>query len=675
MNTSPARAVHPSPTQLAAFGLGKLAPAEHAEVERHVAECESCCRVLSAIPDDTLMQRLRSNDTLFATSDTDAQPPPKKAAQPAREQEIPPELVDHPRYRIIKLLGAGGMGLVYQAEHRMMERPVALKVIKRNFLSNSTAVERFEREVKAAAKLSHPNIVVAHDAEQAGDLHFLVMEYVDGVSLAKLVEKRGALPVVNSCHYIRQAALGLQHAFERGMVHRDIKPQNLMLTRQGQVKILDFGLARLAREAGPISEDGTERDVAPVAGGLTMAGTILGTPDYMAPEQASDSRQADIRADIYSLGCTLYFLLAGRVPFPQGSVTQKIASQMVHTPPPISQLRQGLPDDLVRIIEKMMAKDPADRFQTPAELAQALLPFAKAAPAAASGVESAMREPAKPSVAGTPTTRIADFGEIPIMEQDVRDPKPRKPSAVTTFLKSPVGIAVAACVCLLMGWGIWSQIGGRDPARGTGSKSDASGSKPKDALAATAPPPRVLMVLPHEGFINADYEPVRAIMEKNAIRVEVTSSEMSPARPQWTQPVKGQRTPDPVMPDVALDEAKPVDYDAVIFVGGSIWEFMGGQPAQRSAKRLMQSMLDEGRLVTGLCAGTNVLAYAGLLRGKQAARSQFIKPEIQEKSGAIWKDSEVILDGQILTGRDYTVAPQFANKLVYLLNQRRQTKK
>ena len=204
------------------------------------------------------------------------------------------------------------MGAVYRAEHRLMDRPVALKVIRGDLLGNEAMVERFRREVKSAARLaSHPNIVAAYDAEQAGETHMLVMEFIEGTDLARLVDRRGPLPVGEACEYARQAALGLQHAFEDGMVHRDIKPQNLMRTTRGQVKILDFGLARFASEVTSQA-------------GMTAEGMVLGSADYIAPEQIDDPHAADIRADLYSLGCTLYFLLSGRPPFPDGSLIQKL---------------------------------------------------------------------------------------------------------------------------------------------------------------------------------------------------------------------------------------------------------------------------------------------------------------------------------------------------------------
>jgi serine/threonine protein kinase len=278
-----------------------------------------------------------------------------------RAAGVPPSLLEHSRYRVIRLLGQGGMGSVYLAEHRHMERQVALKVISPDMVNNADAVRRFRQEVTAAARLGpHPNIVAVHDAEQAGDLHFLVMEFVEGQSLADYLRTRGTLPIAEACDYVRQAALGLQHAHQQGMIHRDVKPHNLMRTPQGQIKVLDFGLARCGRET---DKPRTQ---------LTQQGVLMGTADYMAPEQANDSRVADIRADIYSLGCTLYHLLTGRVPFPEGGTVDKIIKHAVEPPTPVGALRRDLPLGVVRVVEKMMAKAPEQRFQTPAEIAEAL---------------------------------------------------------------------------------------------------------------------------------------------------------------------------------------------------------------------------------------------------------------------------------------------------------------
>ncbi|HSG69626.1 MAG TPA: protein kinase, partial [Planctomycetaceae bacterium] len=289
------------------------------------------------------------------------------------ELDLPASLADHPRYRIVDLLGKGGMGDVYQAEHIVMNRPVALKIINRELVKKSQAVERFRREVHAAARLSHPNIVTAHDAEQAGELHFLVMEFVDGIDLSRLVKERGALPVHEACDYARQAALGLQHAHEQGMVHRDIKPHNLMVTADGTVKILDFGLAGFATESALMEaeeSEGAGSDSIPLH--LTTVGSVMGTPDYIAPEQACDAHSADIRADVYSLGCTLYFLLTGQPPHNATTVIEKLQAHAEHEPPAIESIRVDVPDELAEVIRRMMAKDPKDRFQTPQELADAL---------------------------------------------------------------------------------------------------------------------------------------------------------------------------------------------------------------------------------------------------------------------------------------------------------------
>lgn len=366
------REAHPSLDELTAFDRGHLQSEEREAVERHVAACASCCNRLEALGDDELIVLLRSSAVLsssVALGDTQDLSPNAHDTPPQEDSlaaAVPPELADHPRYRVLAPLGTGGMGIVYKAEHRLMQRIVALKIIHKRLTERTDAVERFRQEVKAAARLGHPNIVAAYDAEQAGDLHFLVMEYIEGTNLDQLVRSQGSLPVALACEIARQAALGLQHAHERGMVHRDLKPHNLLLTSTGQVKILDFGLARFGSESNGAS--------------LTEPGTVLGTPDYIAPEQARDARQADIRADIYSLGCTLYFLLAGRPPFPEGSALQKLMAHQERTPPSLATIRPDVPDGLAHIVERLLAKNPAQRFQTPAEVAEQLTCYAAGDP-------------------------------------------------------------------------------------------------------------------------------------------------------------------------------------------------------------------------------------------------------------------------------------------------------
>jgi uncharacterized protein (TIGR03067 family) len=361
---------HPDPDRLAAFRLGKLGEGELAEIEFHVSRCASCCRELQTLADDSFVALVRqAADPAALTCGPGDTPTDPVAA-------VPRDLLGHPRYLILDKLGQGGMGVVYKARHRLMDRVVALKVLHPGLLDRPDWVERFRREVRGAARLVHPHIVTAYDAEQAGGSHFLVMEYVEGISLARLVEERGPLPVAQACAYARQAALGLQHAHECGMVHRDIKPQNLMVAKEtGRVKILDFGLARFVSEAA--EEAAASPTGADPAGQLTQASTLMGTPEYVAPEQIRAAHAADIRADIYGLGCTLYFLLAGHAPFPHGSPLQKITAHLQAAPRPLAQIRPDVPAALARVLDRMLAKDPAGRYQTPAEVAEALAPWAE----------------------------------------------------------------------------------------------------------------------------------------------------------------------------------------------------------------------------------------------------------------------------------------------------------
>jgi hypothetical protein len=338
---------HPSLAELQAFDSGLLPPGEREPIERHLEDCATCCKTVEALPEGALEAMVR----VYGGRNEKTGCAVGSGAGGRAVPDIPTEFIAHPRYRVLGVLGAGGMGVVYKAIHRLMERVVALKVLNPSLTSRPGFAERFRREVKAAARLGHPNIVTAYDADEAAGRHFLVMEYVAGTTLDRVVAQRGPLPVGEACDLIRQAALGLQHAHERGLVHRDIKPPNLVLTPAGQVKILDFGLARIREEgAGAVSHP---------------SGTFLGTPDYVAPEQARDPGCADIRSDIYSLGCTLYHLLAGRPPFPDGTPLQKLLAHQECSPPPLA----TIPQELTRVLDRMLAKEPGKRYATPADAA------------------------------------------------------------------------------------------------------------------------------------------------------------------------------------------------------------------------------------------------------------------------------------------------------------------
>jgi serine/threonine protein kinase len=328
------------------------------------------------------------------------------------------------------------MGVVYLAPNTLMGRDEVLKVMGRQIIERPGVLDRFLREIRAVARLRHVNIVTAYAAFRLGDSIVFAMEYVDGLDLSRLVKAKGPLPVAHACSFVYQAALGLQHAHDEGLVHRDIKPHNLMLARKGDratVKILDFGLAKVAREEK-------------VDSGLTSQGQALGTPDYIAPEQILDAVSADIRADIYSLGDTLYYLLTARPPFKANSLYDIYQAHISREADPLNLVSTEVPVELASVVARMMAKDPAERFQTPGEVAKALTPFMKKAsggsasgqfqavpPPAATppvpGASSSVATPAKPPAFGPEQPSWDSLIDLREKEGPAPAPLPEAPDA------------------------------------------------------------------------------------------------------------------------------------------------------------------------------------------------------------------------------------------------------
>jgi serine/threonine protein kinase len=393
---------HPTDPILQAYGLGKLDDVSSASVSRHLEGCAKCQRRVAELTSDDFLARLQnaglkpdkspSGRSPAAGSSTDGNSSALVRTRPA--ETLPPELVDHPDYEIVRELGRGGMGVVYLANNRLMGRQEVLKVVGRHLIERPGVGDRFLREIRSAARLHHANIVAAYSALRLGDSLVLAMEYVEGLDLAKIVKTRGPMAIAQASYFIHQAALGLQHAHECGMVHRDMKPANLIVAGEGKkrvVKVMDFGLAKVTSEGETDS-------------GLTREGQMLGTPDFIAPEQIRDAQSADIRADIYSLGCTFYYLLTGGPPFRGEHLWDLYQAHFSMEAGPLNLVRPEVPVELAAVVAKMMAKEPVRRFQTPGEVARALMPFFKPAaqqPVATHSEMSKIEPPVAPASTST----------------------------------------------------------------------------------------------------------------------------------------------------------------------------------------------------------------------------------------------------------------------------------
>jgi eukaryotic-like serine/threonine-protein kinase len=304
----------------------------------------------------------------------DVLPPTRRSAETPRAHEPAGRAAGKgwptlPGYEILAELGRGGMGVVYKARDLRRQRLVAIKVCDPSLADDGEVVARFRQEQSLAVPLAHPNLVEAYDAGEVEGVPYLVLEFVEGHDLAWVVQQRGPLPLAEACEVVRRAALGLEHLHKHGLVHRDVKPANLMLTPSRQVKVLDLGVARHLRS--PASR-----------GQVTSLGQCLGTPDYMAPEQCLDSHAVDGRADLYALGCTLYELLTGQPPFgdrAHKSLFLKMKAHVEAPAPPVRRFRPDVPEPLAAVLERMLTKDPTGRFAGAAGVVAALQPFAAGA--------------------------------------------------------------------------------------------------------------------------------------------------------------------------------------------------------------------------------------------------------------------------------------------------------
>jgi serine/threonine protein kinase len=358
-------AEHPPEGDLFDFARGLLAPARSDAVEVHVARCNRCAAKVAAADDDGFIRLIKDagNSKLDESPLKPGDRPTEFFARqgPLDLDPLPPELRNHPRYKIEEPLATGAMGDVYLATDKVLAQRVVVKVLKPRWAGNPVRLKRFLQEARVAQRLRHANIARVLHSAPAGESAYIVMEFVDGETLAEIVGRRGPLPIEEACGLVAQAAAGLAYAARQRAIHRDVKPENLMFDDETkQLKVVDFGLGRLVDEQRSGSR-------------LTREGEILGTVNYMAPEQAADSRSADTRSDVYSLGCVLFFLLAGFPPFRGRSPLEVLTKHAQEAPPSLAALRPEIPAEIAALVARMLAKSPLERPQSLAEIVPELV--------------------------------------------------------------------------------------------------------------------------------------------------------------------------------------------------------------------------------------------------------------------------------------------------------------
>ncbi|QVL33703.1 serine/threonine protein kinase [Telmatocola sphagniphila] len=362
-------------------------------------------------------------------------------------------------YFLWDLIGEGGMGEVFRARRILDRQEVAMKVISPDKMSDEIALKRFHREARLASKLNHPNVVKLIETGKDGNRHYIVMEYVDGMDLHYIIENEGSLSVPIACEYIRQIATALQHAHSQKMVHRDIKPSNILIGNRtakdpGVAKLLDLGLARSvkiekkeSKYREPVASEASSHSSNPSGHtALTRFGAVIGTADYMSPEQAVDSSAVDHRADIYSLGCTLYYLLTGKPVFEDGSPIEKLLKHQMDDPVNIRQLRHDVPKELGRHIHRSMAKRPENRFQSCADLARVLEPFCVSVATADNSLETSEHLAVKTAIMPHPLTATTEG--IPLAELVSSENSPPGASGGSKALVYVISLSILALLAL-----------------------------------------------------------------------------------------------------------------------------------------------------------------------------------------------------------------------------------
>lgn len=535
-------------------------------------------------------------------------------------------------YVILERLGQGGMGSVFKARHTRMGRIVCLKVVNSSSRQAPAVIERFRNEARALAALTHPNIVVAHDADESKGVPYLVMEYIDGDDLAKTVRQNSPLPISDALEVAIQTAAALSYAHGQGVIHRDVKPHNIVATRDPgdrslSVKVLDLGLARF----DTLISDNPD---ASVLAAMTNTGVVIGTVDYMSPEQALDSRSADARSDIYSLGCTLFFLLTGQPPFQGDTVMKRLIAHREQPIPPL----QGIPSlqgnkrsqrDLEAVMHKMLAKRPENRYQTMQDVLVDLHAVVEGRSPELATVGTHPPPPVVPSIESPvvvesdhvgsddqPTVSLATAEPAMELEFDVPPTpvqKPRKRRRASRLAgNGATAMAFLVVVCAaVMAAPIWSWLGPRSGA---------------DLAIRNGGDGRALVIVGSENFREDEFRSLAGWLSSNEIDVVAASANYGTGKKDFGGDLKSPYDND------RLQNVIATEFDAIFVLGGTCTELTDKAPkAQREVERLVRAALDNGVVLTGCREGWNVLHETKLLHKPQYKHKPAFKVQSPEE--------------------------------------------
>lgn len=586
---------HPSDHQLHQFGLGQIAGAEAVDVEHHVMQCEQCCQHLENVSADPLvnqLQKLTQQTSLLLPnelSDTNAEHEAKASNE--QESDLKRLLDGHPKFQFIRMIGSGGMGAVCLVQHRLMNREVALKVIAPRLVGDSATQRRFRREIEIIAQLNHPNIVSAYDAEWLGDSLLLVTEYVPGLSMGDLL-KKGPLEIATACRYFQLISSGLAHAHNNGLVHRDIKPQNLLISNAGDVKVTDFGLANYR-----IPPDEQDHE-------LTESGVIVGTPDYLSPEQIRE-QACSHRTDLYSLGCSLYHALTGRPPFSGDSVVEKLAKHLNERPVAPNIIRPEIPSKLSRFVENLMAKDPNERVQTAENAAKIL--------------ESLANQPTK---------------------------QPREKSS-SSSRRTRRGILSLAAIfaCVMLATTVYNRS---NPNEKDAKEMTSSNVNPLPSFKTN-----ILLVVPPEPRM-ADIHLLTLASDKLAPQCQLHYTSCVPAT-KW------------IHQTIPIEKVQLHLFDALVFIGGEApvaSELSTNIAVRKQIKDLISEMRSSNKPISSIGSGLAVLAYLDEIRDRKVAKCSHLDSSMKRQSQAVWSETEdLVVDGTLVTTTNSETAEPLLRQL------------